>query len=147
MVPGVKSDSLTVQTGPAVSPQPTPTPTQTPTNTPTQTQTPTNTPTKTVTPTPSVTQTPGAPSPSPTRTATVTPSPTSSPLPLGYYYAIPCGSSTLIRVKTHDTDLIIEGQINKLNIGGNEDCYTMLSTSAGEAQLVSVVTGPWIDCP
>lgn len=124
---GGNADSLTVQIGPAVSPTPTPT--------------------QTATPTPTVTQTPGAPSPSPTRTATVTPSPTSSPLPLGYYYAIPCGSSTLIRVKTHDTDLIIEGQINKLNIGGNEDCYTMLSTSAGEAQLVSVVTGPWIDCP
>jgi hypothetical protein len=53
----------------------------------------------------------------------------------------------LISVKTHDTDLIIEGQVNKLNIGGSEDCYTMLSTGPGEAQLVSVVTGPWINCP
>ena len=136
---GGSADSLVLQVGPAVTP--------TPTVTPTKTVTPTVTPTKTVTPTVSPS---GGLSPTPTSTPTKTPTPTpsisSSPLPLAYYYAIPCGSSNLIRIKTHDSDLIIEGQVNRLNIGGDIDCYTMLSTGAGEAQSASVVTGPWIDC-
>lgn len=122
--------------------------------TPTPTPTPTNTPTNTVTPT--VTQSSGGPSATPTKTPTktptatvtpsITPSTTSSPLPIGYYYAIPCGESYPISFKTYDTDLIIVGQVNELNINGDISCYTILSAPAGPYQSASVVSGPWVNC-
>lgn len=97
------------------------------------TPTPTITPTKTTTPTVTV-------------TPSITPSTTSSPLPIGYFIAYPCGGSYGINIKTYDTDLITIGQINKLNLGGNIDCYTIISASPNQSQTVSVVSGPWIDC-
>jgi hypothetical protein len=129
---GGSADSLVLQVGPAVTPTPTSTvtPTVTPTVSPSgggSSPTPTKTPTKTPTP-------------------TVTPSVSSSPLPIAYYYAVPCGGSNGIFIKTYDSDLIINGQVNKLNIGGNIDCYTILSSTNTSAQSASVVSGPWVDC-
>jgi hypothetical protein len=139
---GGSADSLVLQVGPAVTPTPTPTPTST--------ATPTITPTRTVTPTvtPTVSPSGGGSSPTPTKTPTptVTPSVSSSPLPIAYYYAVPCGGSNGIFIKTYDSDLIINGQVNKLNIGGSIDCYTILSSTNTSAQSASVVSGPWVDC-
>ena len=124
--------------------------------TPTPTATVTSTPTDTPSVTPTVTQSPAGPSATPTKTPTttptasvtpsITPSTTSSPLPIGYYYAVPCGGSYGIFVKTYDTDLIIPGQVSELNLNGNISCYTMITAPAGPYQSASVVSGPWIDC-
>jgi hypothetical protein len=169
-------NTLSLEIGASPTPTPTSTVTITPTSTPTftPTVTPTNTPTNTVTPT--ITQSSGAPSATPTNTPTktptasvtptisvtpsitptktptstvtpsITPSTTSSPLPIGYYYAVPCGGSYGISIKTYDTDLIIPGQVNELNLNGNINCYTILTAPVGPSQSASVVSGPWIDC-
>jgi hypothetical protein len=61
--------------------------------------------------------------------------------------ATACNGGGVFLVKSYDSDLIILGQVSKLNISGNIDCYTM---SAGYvdplAQYASVVTGPWVSC-
>jgi len=143
---------------PTVTPTKTVTPTVTQTATPTPTKTPTVTPSPTVTatvtpsisvsatktPTPTITPTKTT---TPTVTPTITVSPTNSPLPIQYYLATACNGAGVFSVKSYDSDQIILGQVSKLDISGNIDCYTM---SAGFtdplAQYASVVNGPWISC-
>ena len=143
---------------PTITPTKTVTPTVTKTVTPTQTKTPTVTPSPTVTttvtpsisvsatktPTPTVTPTITV---SPSVTPTITVTPTNSPLPIQYYLATACNGAGVFLVKSYDSDQIILGQVSKLDISGNIDCYTM---SAGYidplAQYASVVNGPWTSC-